>query len=107
MELVIIRDVPSTYAMTWFFIANTEGYDRIRINQEFRENGTLEIVAVENIAPSPVPGASRVLMRRGEHASPVEPHRAGGVFREAHAPTEEAVRKIREARKVKVALGDE
>jgi hypothetical protein len=83
LEITVLRDVVAAYGTLWVPISNSHGIDQIKIGDEFRENGTGEageIVAVEALDLSPVPGASRLYFRRGEHATRVETHRLGAVF---------------------------
>ena len=106
MELVVLENVVASYATLWLRVANTEGYDKVRVGDEFKPAGALEILGVENVDPSPVAGASRIRFRRGEHATPIEAHRLGTVFKRLGEPTHPAPPIERPSKRAKVGLPD-
>jgi hypothetical protein len=108
MELVVLENVVASYATLWLRVANTEGYDKVRVGDEFKPAGALEILGVENVDPSPVAGASRIRFRRGEHATPVEIHRMGSVLTRtlSIAEANQAVTAVKTRQRAKVGLPD-
>lgn len=83
MQLVILKDAVAGYATLWLPVANTDDLDQIKIGDRFRAKGFgegAEVLNVEAIDPSIIPGASRIFFNRGFGGTAVETHRLGQVF---------------------------